>query len=40
LQTGIEDYYKNVISNLPRGHVREITRAVELLVIALEKTKY
>lgn len=40
LQKIIENYYKNVISNLPRGHVREVMDAVELLVTALEKAKY
>lgn len=39
LQNGIEDYYKEVISNLPRGHVREVMRGVELLVAALEKAR-
>lgn len=40
LQKSIENYYKDVISNLPRGHVREVMDAVELLVTALEKAKY
>lgn len=40
LQKSIVNYYKNVISNLPRGHVREVMSAVELLVTALEKAKY
>lgn len=39
LQSSIEDYYKDVISNLPRGHVREVMRGVELLVSALEKAR-
>ncbi|SDF20554.1 hypothetical protein SPACI_013510 [Sporomusa acidovorans DSM 3132] len=39
LQNSIEDYYKEVISNLPRGHVREVMRGVELLVTALEKAR-
>jgi DNA-binding MarR family transcriptional regulator len=39
LQKSIANYYKNVISNLPRGHVREVMSAVELLVTALEKVK-
>lgn len=37
LQKSIVNYYKDVISNLPRGHVREVMGAVELLVAALEK---
>ncbi len=40
LQKSIENYYKDIISNLPRGHVREVMGAVELLVTALEKAKY
>lgn len=40
LQKSISNYYKDVISNLPRGHVREVMSAVELLVTALEKAKY
>ncbi len=40
LQKSIVNYYKDVISNLPRGHVREVMGAVELLVTALEKAKY
>ena len=40
LQKSIVNYYKGVISNLPRGHVREVMSAVELLVNALEKAKY
>lgn len=40
LQKSIANYYKDVISNLPRGHVREVMSAVELLVTALEKAKY
>lgn len=40
LQKSIVNYYEGVISNLPRGHVREVMSAVELLVNALEKAKY
>lgn len=40
LQASIVNYYKDVISNLPRGHVREVMSAVELLVTALGKAKY
>lgn len=40
LQTSIGNYYKDVISNLPSGHVREVMGTVELLVTALEKAKY
>lgn len=40
LQKSIANYYKDVISNLPRGHVREVMSAVELLVTALEKAKH
>lgn len=40
LQKSIANYYKDVISNLPRGHVREVMSAVELLVTALKKAKY
>lgn len=40
LQSSIEEYYRDIISNLPRGHVREVMKAVELLVSALEKAKY
>lgn len=40
LQKSIANYYKDIISNLPRGHVREVMGAVELLVTALEKAKY
>jgi len=36
LQKGITSYYQNVISNLPRGHVREVMNSVELLLLALE----
>jgi len=39
LQKSIVNYYKDVISNLPRGHVREVMNAVELLVNALEKAQ-
>lgn len=39
LKNSIENYYKDIISNLPRGHVREVMGAVELLVAALEKAK-
>ena len=39
LQQSIGNYYKNVISNLPSGHVREVMGTVELLVTALEKAK-
>ncbi len=37
LQYSIEHYYRDVIEHLPRGHVREVMRAVEHLVTALEK---
>lgn len=37
LQESITTYYQNVISNLPRGHVREVMSSVELLLSALEK---
>lgn len=37
LQESIMDYYQDVISNLPRGHVREVMSSVELLLSALEK---
>lgn len=40
LQASIVNYYKEVILNLPRGHVREVMNAVELLVAALGKAKY
>lgn len=40
LRVSIDNYYRNVISNLPRGHVRQVMSAVELLVTALEKAKY
>lgn len=40
LQKSIERYYKDIISNLPRGHVREVMGAVDLLVTALGKAKY
>lgn len=40
LQKCIGNYYKDVISNLPSGHVREVMGTVELLVRALEKAKY
>ena len=40
LQKSIVNYYMGVILNLPRGHVREVMSAVELLVNALEKAKY
>ncbi len=39
LQESITTYYQNVISNLPRGHVREVMSAVESLLSALEKAK-
>ncbi|WP_245867603.1 MarR family winged helix-turn-helix transcriptional regulator [Sporomusa silvacetica] len=39
LQKSIANYYKDVIANLPRGHVREVMSAVELLVNALEKAQ-
>jgi MarR family transcriptional regulator, organic hydroperoxide resistance regulator len=39
LRKSIQNYYKDIISNLPRGHVREVMDAVELLVAALEKAK-
>ena len=37
LRAGISDYYKNVISHLPPGHVREVMSAVELLLTAVEQ---
>jgi DNA-binding MarR family transcriptional regulator len=40
LQRSIVNYYKDVIAYLPRGHVREVMRAVELLVTAVERAKY
>lgn len=40
LQAGIAKYYRDIIENLPRGHVREVMNAVELLVSAVEKAKY
>jgi len=39
LDASIKLYYRKVISNLPRGHVREIMSAVEALLRALEKAK-
>ncbi|WP_028971892.1 MarR family winged helix-turn-helix transcriptional regulator [Sporomusa ovata] len=39
LQESIANYYKDVIVNLPRGHVREVMSAVEVLVNALEKAQ-
>ncbi|WP_019552975.1 MarR family winged helix-turn-helix transcriptional regulator [Propionispira raffinosivorans] len=39
LEASIKMYYRNVIKNLPRGHVREIMSAVEALLGALEKAK-
>ena len=39
LEASIKMYYRNVITNLPRGHVREIMSAVEALLGALEKAK-
>lgn len=39
LQESITNYYQNIISNLPRGHVREVMSSVELLLSALEKAK-
>lgn len=39
LQKSIANYYQDVIANLPRGHVREVMSAVELLVNALEKAQ-
>jgi len=40
LQDSIEQYYREVISNLPRGHVREVMNSVELLLTALEKANH
>jgi len=40
LQESIGTYYRAIISNLPRGHVREVMGTVELLVSALENAKY
>ena len=40
LQHSIEEYYRDVISNLPRGHVREVMGAVEMLIAALGKAHY
>lgn len=40
LKDSISIYYRDIISNLPRGHVREVMSAVERLVSALEKAKY
>lgn len=40
LQESIRDYYKNVISYLPPGHVREVMSAVELLLSAVERSTY
>ncbi|QDR81633.1 MarR family winged helix-turn-helix transcriptional regulator [Sporomusa termitida] len=37
LRASISDYYKNVISHLPPGHVREVMSAVELLLTAVEQ---
>jgi len=37
LQKDIENYYKKVITNLPKGHVREVMNSFELLVEALSK---
>lgn len=37
LQASISDYYRNVISRLPPGHVREVMGAVELLLTAVEQ---
>lgn len=39
LKKSIAGYYKGVISNLPRGHVREVMNSVELLLVALEKAR-
>ncbi|MDF2570301.1 MAG: MarR family protein [Sporomusa sp.] len=36
LRESIRDYYKNVISHLPPGHVREVMNSVELLLTAVE----
>lgn len=38
LRDGIRDYYKQVISRLPPGHVREAMNAVELLLTAVEQS--
>jgi hypothetical protein len=38
LRESIRDYYKNVISHLPPGHVREVMSAVELLLTAVEQS--
>ena len=38
LQTGITNYYRNVISHLPRGRVREVMSSMELLLDALERS--
>lgn len=38
LKESIMKNYQEVISHLPRGHVREVMSSVELLLIALEKT--
>lgn len=38
LQRGITLYYQKIISNLPRGHVREVMNSVELLLSAVEKS--
>jgi DNA-binding MarR family transcriptional regulator len=40
LKISIDNYYREVISNLPRGHVREVMGAVGLVIAALEKTHY
>jgi DNA-binding MarR family transcriptional regulator len=37
LKESIMQNYQEVISHLPRGHVREVMSSVELLLIALEK---
>lgn len=33
-----EQYYSNIISHLPAGHVREIMHSAEVLISALEKS--
>lgn len=38
LRESIRDYYQNVISHLPPGHVREVMNAVELLLTAVEQS--
>ena len=39
LQSGIMDYYRNVILHLPRGRVREMMNSMECLLDALEKSR-